>query len=146
MVPTNYSWANYNTRFIERSWTWFFSGVVPGERHRVGIFTSRWPSSRVLEFSAVNKRVASMQLQVAGGKVLSVVVVYAPNYSADYPAFLGSLGGVLKGLPSRDPKVVPGDFKTCLGNVGESWTIITQRNGLPDLNLSVLLLLVMDRP
>lgn len=76
-----------------------------------------------------------------------LVVAYAPNYSADCPAFLGSLGGVLKGLSSRDSKVVLGDFNTCLGNDGESWTVITGRNGLPDLNLSgVLLLLVMDRP
>lgn len=78
--------------------------------------------------------------------VLSVVVAYAPNYSAYYLAFLGSLGSVLRGLPSRDPKVVLGDFNTRLGNDGESWTVKTGRNGLPELNLcGVLLLLVMDK-
>lgn len=59
-TPTHYSGSR--TRLIERGWTRFFSGVVPGERRRVGIFTSRWPSSSVLEFSAVNERVAAMQL------------------------------------------------------------------------------------
>lgn len=44
-----------------------------------------------------------MHLQVAGGKVLSMVVAYASNCSMDYSAFLGSQSGVVEGLPSRDP-------------------------------------------
>lgn len=47
-----------------------------------------------------------VRLQVARGKVLSVVVAYAPNCSADYSAFFESLGGVLRGSPSGDPKVL----------------------------------------
>lgn len=42
----------------------------------------------MLEFFPVNERVASARLQVAGGKVPSVAVPYAPNSSVDHPALL----------------------------------------------------------
>lgn len=74
-----------------------------------------------------------MQLQCAGGKVLSVVFGYALHCSADYPAFLESMGGVLEELPSGDPKVVMGDFNADLDGVIGS--------GQRDLNLSGALLL-----
>lgn len=35
--------------------------------------------------------------KLLGGKVPSVAVAYAPNSSADHPALLESVGGVLKG-------------------------------------------------
>lgn len=75
---------------------------------------SEVPSLALVCWNSLNKRVASMQLQVAGGKVLSVVVGYAPRCSTDYPAFLESLCGVLKELPSGDPKVALGDFNAHL--------------------------------
>lgn len=50
-------------------------------------------------------------MQLAGGKVLSVVVTDAANCSAHShycktTAFFESLGGVLEGLPSGDPKLL----------------------------------------
>lgn len=62
-----------------------------------------------------------MQPHVAGGNVLSVVVGYTPNYSADYPAFLESLSGVLEGLPSGDPNVQLGYDNAHVGNDGATW-------------------------
>lgn len=80
-------------RLPERDWTLYYSRIDPGERPQagVGILSSPQLSGSVLEFSAVNKRVASIGLEVAGGKVFSVVVAYEPNCSKDYLAFLGSL-------------------------------------------------------
>lgn len=47
-----------------------------------------------------------MRLQVARGRVLSVVVAYTPNCSTDYLVFLESLGSVLETLASGDPRVL----------------------------------------
>lgn len=50
-----------------------------------------------------NHLLASMRLQVAAWKVLTVEVSYAPNSSADYSAYTESLGGYLEGVSSRVP-------------------------------------------
>lgn len=68
------------------------SRIEAGLGNTVGILQSTRLSASVL----VNDRVAPMWLQVAEGKVLSILVAYAPNSSADYCAFLESWGGVLK--------------------------------------------------
>lgn len=61
-----------------------------GLGNTVGILKSTRLSASVL----VNDRVASMWLQV--GEVLSILVAYAPNSSADYCAFFESWDSVLK--------------------------------------------------
>uniref|UniRef100_A0AAV2L504 Uncharacterized protein n=1 Tax=Knipowitschia caucasica TaxID=637954 RepID=A0AAV2L504_KNICA len=82
------------TQLLERGWTLHFSGVSRGERRRAGVAILIAPhlSRHVLEFSPVNERVASLRLRV-GDKSLTVVTAYGPNGSAEYPAFLESLGG-----------------------------------------------------
>jgi len=69
------------TKLLERGWTLSFSGVAQGVRRQVGvgILTSPRLSAAVLEFSPVNERVASMRLQVAGGKALTVMYAYAKS-------------------------------------------------------------------
>ncbi|XP_068187802.1 insulin receptor substrate 1-B [Antennarius striatus] len=67
-----------------------------GERQRagVGLLVAPQLSHRMLEFTPLNERVASLRLRV-GDRCLTVISAYGPNGSAEYLAFLVSLGGVL---------------------------------------------------
>ncbi len=84
-------------QLLEKGGTLFYSGVAHGERRRagVGLFIAPQLSRHVLEFSLVNERVASLHLRVGIG--LSLLFVLMGHGSGEYPAFLGSLGGMLEG-------------------------------------------------
>lgn len=55
-----------------------------------------------------------------------------------YLPLLKSMGGLLE----RDCRLL-GDFNTHVGNYTETWRGLIENNGLPDLNLSGVLLLIL---
>uniref|UniRef100_A0A8C6LNK6 Endonuclease/exonuclease/phosphatase domain-containing protein n=1 Tax=Nothobranchius furzeri TaxID=105023 RepID=A0A8C6LNK6_NOTFU len=130
------------TSFLERGWTFYYSGVAPTERcgAGVGILVAPNLGACTLRFTPMNERVASLGLHV-GGRVLTVVCAYAPNYSSDYPPFLETLEGVLGSAPSGDSLVLLGDFNAHVGNDSETWRGVVGRNSPPDLNSHGVVLL-----
>uniref|UniRef100_A0A8C6M4J2 Endonuclease/exonuclease/phosphatase domain-containing protein n=1 Tax=Nothobranchius furzeri TaxID=105023 RepID=A0A8C6M4J2_NOTFU len=116
--------------------------TTPTNRCRagVGILIAPHLGACTLGFTPVNERVASLRLRV-GGRVLTVVCAYAPNYSSNYPPFLGTLEGVPESAPSGDCLVLLGDFNAHVGNDSETWRGVVGRNGPSDLNSSGVLLL-----
>lgn len=75
----------------------------------VGIHIRPLLNALLLEFSSVNKTVASLWLQ-AVEKVLAACA-YPPNSSSDYPTFPELLDGVLEVVSHVDSLVLLGDFK-----------------------------------
>ena len=86
-------------------------GSTSGARAGVGILTSPRLSAAMLEFTPVDKRVASLRVRVIGGKTLTVVCAYAPNHSSEYSAFLETLNGVMYGALVGDFIVHTGRFQ-----------------------------------
>lgn len=66
-------------------------------RAYVGLLIAPQLSRDVFEFTLVNKRVASLRLQV-GYRSLIVISGFGSNSGAEYTAFLKLLGGVLDAL------------------------------------------------
>lgn len=61
--------------------------------------------------------------------------------SAEYPAFIKSLGEVLESALIGASIVLLWDFNPYVGNDSDTWRCWIGRNGLPDLNPSAFLLL-----
>ncbi|CAM4504978.1 unnamed protein product [Leuciscus chuanchicus] len=114
-----------------------FAGTVQSQPHPP---TAPQLSRHVLEFTPVNERVASPRLRV-GDRSLTVVCAYGPNGRVEYPAFLGSLGGVLENAPTEDSVDLLGDFNAHMGSDSDTWRGVIGRNCPPDLNPSGVLLL-----
>ena len=126
------------TQLLERGWTLFYSGVARSERRRagVGLLIAPQLSHHVL----ADERVASLRLRV-GDRSLTVVSAYWLNGRAEYPTFLEALGGVLESAPTGDSVVLLGEFNAYVSSNSVTWRGVIGRNGLPDLNLSGVLLL-----
>lgn len=98
---TSMYYSGHGIRCLERGCTLSFFRILLGERHSVGVQILLSP--------------CTYDFKLLGGKVLSVVVAYAPNGSADYPAFLESVGIVLEGMPSGGCTFLIGRFQCSHG-------------------------------
>lgn len=85
----------------------------------MGTLTTLWLNANVSKFSLRNKRVVTVRLQLAGGKVLFVVATQ--NGIGDYPVFLESLVGVPEGISCGDPVLLLEDLKTHMSTDRETW-------------------------
>lgn len=99
-------------RLLERGWTLIFWTCNQGR------CVGYWPRASMSEFCPGNLEIVSVWLQAAAGKVLTVA--NAPKISANYLTFLESLEVFWKGVPSRNPIFLLGDFKVHMGNERET--------------------------
>ena len=62
-LTSTYS-SGSGTSLLERGWTLFYTGVVPGKRRRagVGLLIAPQLSANVLEFTPVDERIVSLHL------------------------------------------------------------------------------------
>ena len=102
----------------------------------MGLLIAPHLSRHVLEFSPVNERVAALRLRV-GDRCLTVISAYGPNSSAEYPAFLESVGGVLESVLNGDSIILLGDFNAHMDSNSVTRRGETGRNSLPDLSYNV---------
>ena len=121
----------------------FAHGTRPGAARTsdVGPSSSRLTNRRrVQKGLMLFERVASLHLRV-GDRSLTVVSAYGPNSSAEYLAFLATLGGVLESAPTRDSVILLRDFNAHVSSDSITWRGVIGMNGLPNLNPSGVLLL-----
>ena len=85
----------------------------------MGLLISPRLSAIVLEFTPMDERVASLQLQV-GERVLTLVCAYAPNSSPEYPPFSESLEKVHESALNGESIVFLGLFNSHVGNKNEN--------------------------
>ena len=74
----------------------------------MGLLIAPQFSPNVLEFASMDEQIASLRIWV-GERVLTVVCVYAPNNSSEYPPFLKSLEKVLESTVTGDSIILLGD-------------------------------------
>lgn len=85
--------------------------MPPAERRYVGLFPR--------------------ELKDTGRNALTVVCIYAPNSSLEYPGILEALGWALERALPGDSIILLGDLNAHVGNDG-----VTGKNYLPNLNPS----------
>lgn len=85
---------------VDTGWTFFFAGVVQGERWRagVGLPIATQLSVYILEFIPVDEKAASLHLRV-GDWVMTVVCAYAHTSNSECQPFLEFLGRLVEGAP-----------------------------------------------
>jgi exonuclease III len=126
-----------------RGWKLFYSGVDTSVRAQagVGILVSPRLVDRVGEWFPISCRVSLLRLHLMEGKDLVVIQAYAPNLTAEYPAFLADLDRGFERVKRDESVMLLGDFNAHVGADAETWKGVIGRHGDAHLNTNGELLL-----
>ena len=128
-------------------YTFFWSGRGENERREAGVgFAIK--SSLVSKLSslptAINDRLMSLKLPLAGKKQATLVSVYAPtmtNPDDIKDKFYEDLDSIITSTPNSDKLIILGDFNARVGRDHHSWKGVLGVHGIGNCNSNGLLLL-----
>ena len=102
-----------------------FSGNEEGYSHRVAVILSKDTKKTLIGYSPVNDRILKVRLHAKPHNV-SIIQCYAPTSTAsneEIKTFYNNLQETIDSIPSRDAKLVMGDFNAKVGSQNMSNSI-----------------------
>lgn len=100
-----------------------------------------WLSARVTSpYEGERRESELVQTRDSRLEIVGLPSMHSLECSAEYPALIETLGGVLESALIGASIILLWDFNPYVGNYGDTWRCWIGRNGPPDLNPSGFLL------